>query len=154
MAMLLKANNSRQGLKITEKVECAMPEFLDKVKEGIDKGVTVVSVRSKEMLEAAKIKAKIGSLAEKKKDTLEELGSLAHAMHRQGGLNLGPDVAAKCGEIDALATQIQEKEAELKKIHLDAKKELGIALCASCGEGLEESDKFCGKCGAKAGDIL
>ena len=123
-----------------------MTEFLDKVKDGFDKGVTVVSVRSKEMLEAAKIKTRIGSLANQKKDALEELGSLVYAMRQQGGLDLGQEAADKCAEIADFAKQIEAKEEELRQVHLEAKKNLGIPVC-SCGVELAEDDKFCSKCG-------
>ena len=126
-----------------------MNDFLDKVKQGLDKGVTVVSVRSKEALEAARLKAKIGTLADRKKDILEELGSLVYAAFTHEGLDLGTDAKAKAEEIAGLDAEIKGVEEELRRVHREAKQELGIPVCPSCQGELTEDDKFCRKCGAK-----
>ena len=128
-----------------------MSDFLDKVKQGIDKGVAVVSVRSKEALEAARIKGRIGALAEEKKNALEEIGSLVYTLHLHGGHDFGGDVSAKCAAVTELDGQIKEKEDEMQRVHREASVELGIPVCISCGDELSEDDMFCRKCGTKVG---
>lgn len=125
-----------------------MADFFDKVREGLDKGVTVVSVRSKEALEAARIKSKIGDLADQKAQSLAELGSMVYASYQQGLDNLDEKAKERCVAIAAMDEEIKNKEAELRQVHLEAKKELGIPLCA-CGADLAEDDVFCRKCGQK-----
>jgi len=126
-----------------------MVEFFDKVKESIDKGVNVVGVRSKEALESAKLNAVIGSLSGKKKDALEELGSIVYTASQHNQTAMTEEGTAKLGEIADLDAQISAKQAELKKVHLDAKIQLGIPLCGGCHEVVDEDDAFCHKCGKK-----
>ena len=126
-----------------------MADFLDKVKQGIDKGVTVVSVRSKEALETARINGKIGALADRKKEALVELGSIVYAMYHEDPTGVSGEAKEKCKELIGLDAQIKEMEEALKEVHQEAKKELGISLCTACGEELTEDDKFCRKCGRK-----
>jgi len=57
-----------------------MANFLDKVKQGLGKGVTTVSVKSKEMLETTKIKSQVGELEQRRRDALGELGNIAYTM--------------------------------------------------------------------------
>ena len=126
-----------------------MADFFDKVKEGFDKGISMVSVRSKELLEVSRIKGQIGTLSEQKKNALEELGSTIYTMYQQGGLELGEAVGGICGKIADLEGQIGQKEEELRKVRREARKTLGLSICANCGEELADEDKFCRKCGQK-----
>jgi len=128
-----------------------MGDFFQKVKQGIGKGVTTASVKSKEVLETTKIKSQINGLAEQKKALLEELGNIMYTMFLKGGFD-EERVKTKCSAVAAVDDQIRQKEEELKEVHLKAQEALGrpkpITVCA-CGEAIYEGTKFCGKCGMK-----
>jgi NADH pyrophosphatase NudC (nudix superfamily) len=126
-------------------------DFFDKLKQGVGKGVTTVSVKSREALEASKLKSQITDLQKQKKEALEELGNIAHTMFLKGALD-EERLRAKSAAIAALDDQIKQKESELMEIHAKAQEALGkpkpIGICA-CGAELFEGTKFCGKCGKK-----
>jgi ribosomal protein L40E len=134
----------------------AMADFFEKVKQSVGKGLTTVSVKSKEMLETTKIKGKIGTLQEQKKSALEELGNIVYTMFLKGSLD-EERIKGKCEAIRGLDNQIEEKEKELKEIYLKAQEALGkpkaIAVC-DCGAEIYEGAKFCGKCGKKVEEII
>lgn len=57
-----------------------MADILGKIKGRIDKGISSVNLKSKEIIEKQKIKLQISELEAEKKDLLLELGKLAHLM--------------------------------------------------------------------------
>jgi NADH pyrophosphatase NudC (nudix superfamily) len=126
-----------------------MAALFDKLKQGVNRGVTTVSVKSKEMLEGTKVKSQISDIQDKKKAALEELGNIAYTMFLKGEFN-EERLRAKCAAIKGLDTQIGEKEDELREIHSRAELALGkpkpIAVCA-CGTEIHGGAKFCGTCG-------
>jgi NADH pyrophosphatase NudC (nudix superfamily) len=128
-----------------------MGDFFQKVKQGIGKGVTTASVKSKEVLETTKTKSQINGLQEQKKALLEELGNNVYTMFLEGGFD-EEGLKTKCPAIAALDGEIKSKEQELKEVHMKAQEALGkpkpIGIC-TCGEEIYESTKFCGKCGKK-----
>ncbi len=128
-----------------------MADFFDKVKEGVGKGLTTVSVKSKEMVETTKIKGHIGTFQGQRKLAIEELGNIVYTMHVKGALD-EERIRGKCEAIAGIDKQIKEKEEELTQVHLKAQQELGmpkaVAMCA-CGAAIYEGSKFWGKCGKK-----
>jgi len=134
-------------------------DFLDKLKEGIDKGVKTVGVKSREMVDAMSIKNQLANLRDEKRTALEELGRLAYAAF-QDAPPLHPAMREKCEGISALDQQIAEKEQELEAIHRKADEALAEApgppaatapaappaVCA-CGAPVREDAKFCSACG-------
>jgi hypothetical protein len=127
-------------------------DFFGKLKQGVGKGVTTVSVKSKEMLDVSKLKSQIAEVQKQKREALEELGNIAHTMLSKGALD-EERLRAKSATIASLDDEIRRKENELMEIHAKAQEALGkpkpIAICA-CGAQLFEGVKFCGKCGRKA----
>lgn len=131
-----------------ERVGYGMPDFFDKVKQGIDKGMNMVSVKSKEVLETGKLKSRIGSLEEQLKQSFPELGTLVYGMFATGQF----DEAAfreKCEAIAAFEKEIQIKKAELKQIRLKAQEEMGKLFCANCRAELGPDAKYCSRCGTQ-----
>jgi hypothetical protein len=128
-----------------------MGDLFHKVKQGIGKGVTTASVKSKEALETTKIKSQINGLREQKKALLEELGNIVYTMFLKGGFD-EERVKGKCSGVAAVEDQITQKEEELREVHLKAQEALGkpkpITVC-TCGEAVYEGTKFCGRCGKK-----
>lgn len=64
-----------------------MVDFFDKVREGIGKGITTVSVKSKEMVETTKLKGQVGTLQEQKRSALEEMGNIVYTMFLKGAFD-------------------------------------------------------------------
>ena len=132
-----------------------MPDFLDKVKQSVGKGVTTVSVKSKEMVETAKLKSQVGELEHRRKEALEELGNIAYTMFLKDTF-AEERLKAKCAGIFELDNQIKEKQKELAEVHTKAQEALGkpkaVGVCA-CGTEIYENAKFCGKCGAKLASV-
>ncbi len=62
-----------------------MADFLGKLKGKIDKGLSTVNVKSKELIEKQKIKMQLSELEAEKKDVLLELGKLTYLMVEQSG---------------------------------------------------------------------
>ncbi|HEV2352243.1 MAG TPA: zinc ribbon domain-containing protein [Terriglobia bacterium] len=132
-----------------------MGNFFDKVKQGVGKGVTTVSVKSKEMLETSKLKSQIADIQKQKREALEELGNIVYIMHLKSAFD-EERLHIKSASIAALEEQIRAKEAELAETHAKAQEALGrpkpVGVCA-CGAEIHEGTKFCGKCG-KARDTV
>lgn len=126
-----------------------MGDLIERFKESLDKGMNVVSVKSKELLEATRIGAQIGRLAEAKREALAELGTLVYAVYLAEEAALDPRITAQCAKIKEIEEEIARKEEELKEVRREAKRSLGIPLCAGCGQELAEGDRFCRACGRK-----
>ena len=88
-------------------------DFLDKMKDGLTKGMDTVSAKGKDLMEDAQAHLAIKSLQGQKEKALGELGALAFALFQTGAL---ADEAAKkvCENIAAIDRQIAAKEAEIK----------------------------------------
>ena len=88
-------------------------DFLDKMKDGISKGIDTIGAKGKELVEDTQAHLAIRSLQGQKEKALGELGTLAFALFQKGAL---ADEAAKkvCENIAAIDRQIAAKEAEIK----------------------------------------
>ncbi len=135
-----------------------MADFFNTLKQGLGKGMTTVSIKSKEMLDANRVKSQIGDLEAQKKDALADLGVRICAMLDAGHIDetvLRSDRVAIAG----FDQQITERQEELARIHAEAQQALGMAQpqtgtgvashCTSCGAALSPGAKFCGSCGNK-----
>ncbi len=128
-----------------------MADFLDRLKQGVGKGVTTVSVKSREALDVARLRSAIADSQNRKKTALEELGNIAYTMHLNGSFDEERlhTVSAAIGDLDE---EIQRKQGELAETHAKAQEALGkprpVGVCA-CGASIYERDKFCGRCGRK-----
>ncbi len=125
-----------------------MVDFLGKVKQGIDKGVTVVTVKSKEMVEVSKKKNQLSFLREQRGKALFEMGEMIFQMYLQNGLN-EEKIRTKCETVALLGSRIMEKELELKQLHVKAEEALGKNFCTFCETELAENAIYCSKCGER-----
>jgi hypothetical protein len=66
--------------------ESNMVDLLERVKHGIDKGVTIVSTKSKEMMEATKVSNQISTLKDQKLENMQELGCTVYSLYPRDGL--------------------------------------------------------------------
>jgi hypothetical protein len=88
-------------------------DFLDKMKDGLSKGIDTIGAKGKELVEDTQTHIQIKSLQNQRGKALEELGVLAFALFQKGAL--ADDGARKvCESIVALDQQIAAKKAELK----------------------------------------
>lgn len=127
-----------------------MADFFERVKNGLDKGLNTVSVKSKEVLEVTKINSQIGGLKDQIAKSQRELGEAVYEMSLQGAIDQN-GIKEKCDAITVLRQQIQEKEAELQAVHGKAAAALGQFTCPNCKTEVAEGTKFCGNCGSKIG---
>jgi len=135
-----------------------MPDFLDKLKQGLEKGVTTVSVKSKELLDTNRVKSQIADLERQQRDALTELGTRVCVMLDAGHLDEAVLRSARA-TISGLEQQIATKQEALVRIHMEAQEALNAgpsqkdaaagAHCTSCGAALAPGVKFCGSCGSK-----
>jgi hypothetical protein len=88
-------------------------DFLDKMKDGISKGIDTIGAKGKELVEDTQAHIQIKSLQNQRGKAIEELGALAFAMFQKGAL---ADEGARkvCESIVALDRQIATRQAELK----------------------------------------
>jgi ribosomal protein L32 len=129
-----------------------MPEFFDKMFQGIDKGVTTVSVKSRELIEVTRITAQIAALNEERKNALAELGAVVLDLAHRNEIGPTPAVLERCETIREIDRSIQEKEAEQRRIRQEANQALGIEVCPGCGSKVGEPDRFCRTCGYQLRD--
>lgn len=125
-----------------------MVGIIEKVKQGIDKGFTVMTVKSKEMLEVARKKNQLNVLKNQKRYALFELGDLVFQMYLQNGFN-EEKLRAKCEVVALLGSQVQKKENELRELHLRAEEALGKTFCNSCESVLPPDAVYCSRCGER-----
>jgi len=62
-----------------------MAEFLDKLKDTLDKGLSTVNVKSKEIIEKQRIRLHISELEAERKIALQDLGNIIHASYEASG---------------------------------------------------------------------
>ena len=125
-----------------------MPEFLDRLKKGIDRGVTTVAVRSKELLETTQLRGQLGRLQEERQRSLEELGSVVYTLTSQDRLQADLErVRAKCAAVTQIDTQIRATEDELRRVQTAASQAVGTSagsVHCSCGPRRGVNDRrFC-----------
>lgn len=88
-------------------------DLLDKMKDGITKGVDAIGAKGKELVEDTQSHLQIKSLKNQREKAVEELGTLAYALFKKGTL-ADADVQKVCETIASLDEQIAAKQAELK----------------------------------------
>ena len=67
-------------------------DFLDKMKDGITKGIDTIGAKGKEMVEDTQAHLQIRSLQNQREKAVGELGALAFSLFQKGAL---PDEGAK-----------------------------------------------------------
>jgi hypothetical protein len=128
-----------------------MADFLEKMREGLGKGVSTLGTKSKELLDSNRVKSQISDLERQKKEHLVELGTAVCLMLDEE--NLVPELLkTKRKAITEIDRQIEIKEEELAQIHAQAQQAMGAAKPApvcTCGTAIPQGSKFCNNCGRK-----
>jgi hypothetical protein len=129
-------------------------DFLDKMKDGITKGIDTIGAKGKELYEDTQTQLQLSSLRDQRRKSLEELGAIAFALFEKGAL---ADEGAKkvCQAIASLDQQIAAKQAELSSARPEEKAAAPAAGAAlvrcDCGAEMATGVKFCSSCGKKVG---
>lgn len=130
-----------------------MADFLDRVKQGLGKGMTTISVKSKEMMDANRVRSQIAALEQQKKDALTDIGQAVCSMLDANRIDQAT-LKSKRAAVSSLDEQIKQKQAELELIHAQAQESLsahGSGTVCTCGAQLAEGGHFCASCGRKIG---
>lgn len=101
-----------------------MPDFFSRLKEGVAKGVTTVSVKGKEVMETTKVKTQISSLQEQIRSQQAELGQAVMPMILDGTIE-DEALLARSQAIQSLEEQIRALEAQLDQIRAQSDQALG-----------------------------
>ena len=130
-----------------------MADFLDKMKEGLGKGISTIGTKSKEFADSSRVKSQITDLERQKKENLIELGTAICVMLDEDKINPDP-LKVKRSTIAEIDRQIKAKQNELVEIHAQAQQALGgekPGTRCTCGAAIPEGAKFCLACGQKVG---
>jgi hypothetical protein len=130
-----------------------MAEFYQKVKQEIEKGISNVSIRSKEVLENVKIKKQAESLEKQIGNAKTGLGHMVYTMFCENNFNQG-QIIKNCEVIAELEQLFKEKAEELNQLHIETGVALGKIYCNQCKAEIAEGSQYCGHCGEKVSDAL
>lgn len=100
-------------------------DFFSKIKTGVNKGLRVVNIRSREMYDTVKIKNRISSHNKKKRRAFADLGENVYKMFVQRDQFNEDRIREKCREVAKIDQEIKDFEEELEVVHTNARKELG-----------------------------
>ena len=130
-------------------------DLFTKLRYGLNKGLRIVNIRSKEAYETLKIKNQIQKLTKKRRRNIEDVGNAVYRMFKHNNKFNEESIRLKCMDISGIEDEIEERQEELRVVHLNAQKELGnlkslakpvvIGKC-ECGAELYAGAKFCATC--------
>ncbi len=138
-----------------------MPEaqyFFNKFKEGLNRGIRIVNVRSKEAYDTVLIRNRIRSLKKRRTDSVLEMGNMIYRTFKYKGRINQDTVKTKCADIENIEREIEKCEEELNIIHINADKALGsvkalakptVVSTCECGAEIYEGAAYCAKCSKK-----
>jgi hypothetical protein len=130
-----------------------MADFLDRLKSGIGRSVTTLSVRSREIVEVSRLRSQRRAVEGEMKKALEELGHIVYRLHVDGRLEAEASrIRGRCEalarrerHLGAIDEQIRAAQARAQEA-LTRRPETATGTCA-CGAFLAEDARFCGQCG-------
>lgn len=137
-----------------------MPDFLDKVKEKMDKGISLVTSKSKETIETAKLRNRIRHLRQQREEKIEGLGKLVYEMLKEDQWD-EKRMKDSYSQVIEIETEIKNLENTIERIKRETEQTVkttptsvkAFAYC-TCGAGLIETSKFCSDCGANVLEII
>jgi hypothetical protein len=132
--------------------------LLDKLKDGVNRGLKILNIRSKEAYDTVLIRNRIRSLRKRRSDSVMEMGNMLYRTFKYKGIINEEIVKTKCRDIETIEKEIEKCEQELEFLHLNADKALGsvkalvkanvIAIC-ECGAEIYEGSAYCAQCSKK-----
>ncbi|MCZ6468449.1 MAG: hypothetical protein O7C70_02840 [Candidatus Dadabacteria bacterium] len=132
--------------------------FFNKFKEGLNRGIRIVNVRSKEAYDTVLIRNRIRSLKKRRTDSVLEMGNMIYRTFKYKGRINQDTVKTKCADIENIEREIEKCEEELNIIHINADKALGsvkalvkptVVSTCECGAEIYEGAAYCAKCSKK-----
>lgn len=100
-------------------------DIMSKIRSGVNKGLRVVNIRSKEAYDTVRIKNKIQSHKRKKTREMKEVGEFVYNMFKTRDELDTDSIKNKCVGVARTDQEISDFEEELRLTHENAKKELG-----------------------------
>lgn len=100
-------------------------DIVSKIKSGLNKGLRVVNIRSKEAYDTVKLKNKLQSHKRKKSRQIKEVGEFVYGQFKSKDELEAESIKSKCVEVAKIEQEISDLEEELRLVHENAKKELG-----------------------------
>ncbi|MFI5322911.1 MAG: hypothetical protein ACHQ6U_05140 [Thermodesulfobacteriota bacterium] len=94
-------------------------------KDGFNKGLRTINIRSKEAYDVLKIKNALRRLDRRRKEAVFDMGSTVYRTFKHTGKIVEESIGAKCAEIEKIETEIGEWEERLELVHANANKALG-----------------------------
>ena len=133
-------------------------ELYGRIKSGVNKGLKIMNIRSKEAYGTILIKNKIRLLKKKRRDSALDMGNTIYRTYKYKGEVNEDSIKLKCAEIQEIENELDKCEEELKLVHLNAQKALGslkalakpavIAVC-KCGAEVTRGLEFCPECSGR-----
>jgi predicted patatin/cPLA2 family phospholipase len=132
--------------------------FFNKFKEGLNRGIRIVNVRSKEAYDTVLIRNRIRSLKKRRTDSVLEMGNMIYRTFKYKGRINQDTVKTKCADIENIEREIEKCEEELNIVHINADKALGsvkalakptVVSTCECGAEIYEGAAYCAKCSKK-----
>jgi hypothetical protein len=133
-------------------------DLYGRLKSGVNKGLKIVNIRSKEAYGTILIKNRLRSLKKKRRDSALDMGNTIYRSYKYKGEINQDSIMAKCAEIENIEREMDKCEEELRLVHLSAQKALGslkalakpavIAIC-ECGAEVTQGLEFCSECSKK-----
>ena len=130
-------------------------ELYVRIKTGVDKGLKIVNIRSKEAYETILLKNRLRALKKKRRDSALDMGNTIYRSYKYKGEVNGDIIKARCAEIENIEREMDKCEEELRLVHLNAQKALGslkalakpavVAIC-ECGSEITKGSEFCPGC--------
>ncbi len=130
-------------------------DFLTKVKDGMNRGIWSINIRSKEAYDTLKVKNRIRVLSKRRSAAALDMGNMIYRTYKYTGKINQDSIEPKCVDIESIEKEIEEWEDKLKLIHLNALKSLGnlkalvkakvVSIC-ECGAEIYEGTEYCREC--------
>ncbi len=135
-----------------------MAGFLDKVVEGLNRGVSTVSEGSKVLVEKANLNTQVKDIEREKNRLLQNMGTLVYNLHVSGEIAIEQcagmcrEVASMDQKIIAIQKQLQALETSKTQYTQYAQtvipsESIANGITCECGAVNKEGAKFCAKCG-------
>jgi len=131
-----------------------MAGILNKLTDGVNKGIATVGASSKAFVEKTRVNTAISNLEGERKNLTELLGIRVHDMYKQSGEVVADEgIVNFIGEIDKRTMQIDEFREKLRQIEEEAQVVTGLSSSKTtpvcqCGNNNVDGAKFCAKCGS------
>lgn len=125
-----------------------MSDLFEKVKQGVEKGISAVNLKSREVVSSLKINMEIDALQRQIVAAFTSLGETVYAMTTHQNFD-EEQVREKCAEISLFKSQLAEKEKELEQVRIETGEALGKNYCSGCHGELADHINYCPHCGKK-----